>query len=201
MKLHLLYRRRWWLMYLPILGGLALAVAWASVVWKPLPPQRLVIGTGPAVSMMAQTLPDRLQIDSRFGPLTVNPQQAVLFPAGLLGMPNKMRFCMTRFPSEKMQRFNILQCLDDHSISFITLPLDLINPLIEEADIRQAAKDLDLPLDDLLILLIVSVHRESGAAKLSVNARAPVFIRGSMKVAAQYVFPHTKYLIRQPLSL
>lgn len=50
MKLHLLYRRRWWLMYLPILAGLALGVAWAAVVWKPLPPQRLVIGTGPAGS-------------------------------------------------------------------------------------------------------------------------------------------------------
>ncbi len=64
MKLHLLYRRRWWLMYLPILGGLALAVAWASVVWKPLPPQRLVIGTGPAGSSylrLAQLYAARLE--------------------------------------------------------------------------------------------------------------------------------------------
>lgn len=158
-------------------------------------------GTGPAVSMMAQTLPDRLQIESRFGTLTVNPQQAVLFPAGLLGMPNKMRFCMTRFPSEKMQRFNIMQCLDDHSIAFLTLPLEVDNPIIERADLEQAARDLELPMEDIVALLIVSVHRESGSAKLSVNARAPVLLRVSLKVAAQYVFPHTKYLIRQPLSL
>jgi hypothetical protein len=32
-------------------------------------------------------------------------------------------------------------------------------------------------------------------------ARAPVLVDVSRKVAAQYVFPHTKYLIRQPLSL
>jgi flagellar assembly factor FliW len=161
-------------------------------------------GTGPATVNMgavAATQPERVEVESRFGRITINPQQSILFPAGLLGMPNKLQFCLASFPSEKMQRFTIMQSAEDDKLSFITLPLDLINPLIEEADIRQAAKDLDLPLDDLLILLIVSVHRESGAAKLSVNARAPVFIRGSMKVAAQYVFPHTKYLIRQPLSL
>ena len=152
-------------------------------------------------SMMAPPLPDRLDITSRFGPITINPQQAILFPAGLLGMPGKMQFCLTRFPSEKMQRFNVLQSIEDQDLAFITLPLDVTNPIIEREDLEQAARDLELPLDDIVVLLIVSVHRESGAVKLSVNARAPVLMRVSLKVAAQYVFPHTKYLIRQPLSL
>lgn len=64
MRLLLLYRRRWWLMYLPILLGLLLACAWAGMVWKPLPPQRLVIGTGPAGSSylkLAQVYGARLE--------------------------------------------------------------------------------------------------------------------------------------------
>lgn len=161
-------------------------------------------GTLPAavgLGIAAEPPSGRIEMESRFGRITINTDQAIHFPAGLLGMPNKLQFCLAPFPSAKMQRFTVMQSVDDEKLAFITLPLDLANPIIEEADIRQAARDLDLPLDDLLVLLIVSVHRESGVAKLSVNARAPVFVRGSMKLAAQYVFPHTKYLIRQPLSL
>ncbi len=151
--------------------------------------------------LMTSSLPEQLEIDSRFGRITVHPSQAILFPTGLLGMPGKMNFCLARFPSEKYARFSILQSLEDHSLAFITLPLNLDNPIIDQEDIAQAAHDLALPLDDVLPLLIVSVHRETGTAKLSVNARAPLLVRVSLKLAAQYVFPHTKYEIRQPLSL
>ncbi len=33
MRLQLLYRKRWLLMYLPILAGLVLGCAWAAFVW------------------------------------------------------------------------------------------------------------------------------------------------------------------------
>ena len=151
--------------------------------------------------LMSQALPDQLEIESRFGRITINPSLAIHFPTGLLGMPDKNQFCLARFPSEKYARFSILQSVADHSFSFITLPLAVENPIIDEEDLKQAAADLSLPLTDILPLLIVSVHREGGATKLSVNARAPVLIRASHRLAAQYVFPHTKYQIRQPLSL
>lgn len=151
--------------------------------------------------LMTSAHAEQLEIDSRFGRITVNPAQAIYFPTGLLGMPGKMRFCLARFPSPKYERFSILQSVDDHSLAFITLPLDVENPIIEREDLAQAATDLSLPLDDILPLLIVSVHRDSGTARLSVNARAPLLVRVSLKVAAQYVFPHTKYEIRQPLTL
>jgi flagellar assembly factor FliW len=166
--------------------------------------ETVMSGSEPALfgmSTIPQILPDRIEIESRFGRITVNPQQSILFPAGLLGMPNKLQFCLTAFPSEKMDRFSVMQCMDDEKLAFITLPIEIDNPIIEKDDIAQAAHDLNLPLDDLLVILIASVHRETGVAKLSVNARAPVLVRISMRVAAQYVFPHTKYLIRQPLSL
>lgn len=154
-----------------------------------------------SAGLISQQPAGPLEIESRFGKVTVNPTQAIHFPTGLLGMPDKNLFCLARFPSEKYARFSILQSLDDHSLAFIVLPLDLKNPIIESEDLQQAASDLGLPVEDILPLLIVSVHRETGAAKLSVNARAPVLVRASLKVAAQYVFPHTKYMIRQPLTL
>jgi flagellar assembly factor FliW len=162
-------------------------------------------GSGAAAfpqGLVAQSFPEAQEVQSRFGPITIQPANAIAFPNGLLGMPGKMQFCLARFPIEKMARFSVLQSLSDPNLAFITLPIDVRNnTLIDQADLEQAAKDLDLPLSDLLVLLIVTVHRESGGTKLSVNARAPVLVRVSMKLAAQYVFPHAKYQIRQPLTL
>ena len=161
-------------------------------------------GSGPAVignAMLASTSDVDQEIESRFGRVTVNPQQPILFPSGLLGMPGKANFCLTHFPSEKMARFKLLQSLDDISLSFITLPVDVQNPLIDCADIEQAAKDLGMPINDVAVLFIVTVHRESGIAKLTVNARAPVLVHVSRRLAVQHVFAHTKYLIRQPLAM
>ncbi|MGS5087820.1 ABC transporter substrate-binding protein [Hydrogenophaga sp. A37] len=50
MKLLLLYRRRWWLIYLPVLLAVFALLAVTLWVWKPLPPARVVIGAGPGQS-------------------------------------------------------------------------------------------------------------------------------------------------------
>lgn len=161
-------------------------------------------GSGPAVigqTMLSSSPIQGEEIDTRFGRVTVQPEQAIFFANGLLGMPDRVHFCLTHFPSEKMARFKLLQSLDDVALSFITLPIDIDNPIIERADLEQAARDLEMMAQNVVVLLMVTVHRESGAAKLSTNARAPMLVDVSRRVAAQYVFPHTKYLIRQPLSL
>jgi len=159
-------------------------------------------GSGPAV--IGQTMaaaPEAEELETRFGRVAVSSRQSIHFTTGMLGLPDKLTYCLTHFPSEKMARFKMLQSLDDAALSFITLPLDITNPIIERADLEQAASDLHIPLNDLAILLVVTVHRESGVAKLSTNARAPILIQVSRRLAAQYVFANTKYLIRQPLTL
>ena len=161
-------------------------------------------GSGPAVinqAVLASTHVQSEEIETRFGRVTINTSQQILFPNGMLGMPDRTRYCLSRFPSEKMARFTLLQSVDDLALSFIILPIDLVNPMIEREDLEQAARDLEMPIEDVAVLLVVTVHRESGVAKLSVNSRAPILMHVSRRVAAQYVFPHTKYLIRQPLSL
>lgn len=140
-------------------------------------------------------------IDTRFGKVQLYKRQPIVFPTGLLGLPEKGQFCLTNFPSEKMARFKLLQSLEDLTLSFITLPLDLTNAIIERADMEQAAKDLSIPADQLAALVIVSVHREPSGTKLSVNARAPIFMHATKRVATQYVFPHNKYDIRKMITL
>jgi hypothetical protein len=64
MKLLLLYRRRWWLFYFPVLLCTALALWWSATQWKVLPPTEAVIGAGSpqdGYSMLAQRYAEQLE--------------------------------------------------------------------------------------------------------------------------------------------
>jgi flagellar assembly factor FliW len=162
-------------------------------------------GSGSAIiaqaSVAAQAAQDAEWMETRFGKVKVSRRNPILFPSGMLGMPDKMQFCLTRFPSDKMDRFMLLQSLDEAALSFIALPLDVKNPIIDEADILQAAQDLEISPESLALLLVVSVHRDMTGVKLSVNARAPIMVNASKRTASQFVFSSNKYEIRHLITL
>lgn len=54
MNILFLYRRRWWLIYLPLLLAVCAVLAITLWVWKPLPRRHVVIGTGPGQSSYLQ---------------------------------------------------------------------------------------------------------------------------------------------------
>lgn len=153
-----------------------------------------------STEIASQQIGDLETIETRFGAVRVSKTNPIIFPRGLLGMPDKYHFCLTEFPTEKLQQFKLLQSLDDVNLSFITLPLDLKNPIVDEKDIIDACADLEVPMDDLALLVIVSVHRSPQAVKLSVNARAPLFIDAQRRFAAQYVFQNDKYKVQHIIS-
>lgn len=142
------------------------------------------------------TGPQLEKIESRFGAITVDKAKAILFPVGILGMPDKHHFVLTDFPNAKLQQFKLLQSLDDHELSFITLPLELDNGIIERADVDNACRDMEIASPDLAMVLIVSVHRGLNNVQLSVNARAPIFVDTNRQAAAQYVFTSSKYRVQ-----
>lgn len=138
-------------------------------------------------------------IKSRFGEVMVDVNRAVSFPSGLLGMPDRAHFILANFSSPKMEQFTLLQSLEDASLSFITLPINIDNDIIDAADIRTAADELQIRHDNLAILLVVSVHRSPEKVRISVNARAPLFIDADRKLGVQYVFPNDKYRVQHML--
>lgn len=140
--------------------------------------------------------PQMEKIESRFGAITVDKAKALLFPVGILGMPDKHHFVLTDFPNAKLKQFKLLQSLDDHSLSFITLPVEKRNNIIDAADVETACSDMEIPSDEVGMLLIVSVHRGMTSVQLSVNARAPIFVDSERRAAAQYVFTSSKYRVQ-----
>ena len=138
-------------------------------------------------------------IKSRFGDIIVDTSRAVAFPRGLLGMPDKSNFVLVNFPSEKMQQFTLLQSLQESPLSFITLPIDIENPIVSATDLRAAANDLHINEENLVVLLIVSVHRSPDQIRLSVNARAPLLMDAQRKIGVQYVFQNDAYKVQHML--
>lgn len=140
-------------------------------------------------------------IDTRFGKIALQKKNPLTFPRGLLGMPDKFHFFLTEFPSSKLHQFKLLQSLDDYDLSFITLPLTLQNSIILAEDLTHACKELNIAVENLVALLIVSVHRTPDRTILSVNARAPLLIDSYMRLAAQYVFPTDRYTVQHPFTM
>lgn len=140
-------------------------------------------------------------IETRFGKIAIRRDNPIHFPRGLLGIPERTSFCLQEFPIAKFAQFRLLQSLEDNALSFITLPLEVNNELIDQEDISKACKDLSIPEKDVAILLIVSVHRGSGAVNISVNVRAPLIIDANRREATQYVFQNNRYLVQQPIPL
>ncbi len=140
------------------------------------------------------------EIDTRFGKVTISHDRPVSFPKGMLGMADMRSYCLTEFPVEKFARFRLLQSLDDYNLSFITLPLAVKNTIIDEHDVKETAKDLGIATEHLSLLLVVSVHRDVNQVRLSVNARAPVFVDSNARVAEQIVLRNNKYHVRHMLG-
>ena len=138
-------------------------------------------------------------ISSRFGDIMVDVERAVAFPSGLLGIPNGRSFVLANFPSEKMSQFRVLQSLDDTALAFITMPIALDGKIVATSDIEQAAGELGIDMADLVVLLVVSVHRSLSDTKISVNSRAPLFIDSRHKFGVQFVLSKDSYKVQHLL--
>lgn len=154
----------------------------------------IIAGSTPSNPAMVE------KIQSRFGEILVDTEKSILFPRGLLGMPDKFNFALTSFPSEKMRQFTLLQSLDDTSLSFITLPLNAENGIVGASDVQTACRDLQISDKNMALLLLVSVHRNLNGTRLSVNARAPLFIDAERKTGVQYVFQQDTYKVQHMLG-
>ncbi len=140
------------------------------------------------------------EIETRFGKVSINTAKAIHFAKGILGMPEKTRFCLTEFPIKRLPKFKLLQCADDDELAFVTLPIDLTNEFIKDEDLRDACRQQEMSPTQVAMLLIVSVHRRMDKVNLSVNARAPLLIDTKTMTAVQHVLSSNDYAIRQPIT-
>lgn len=143
---------------------------------------------------------DPVKVNSRFGVIEVDRNASVYFKHGMLGIPSAVNFCLTKLPNISSDQFMLLQCMEDHALSFIVVPSQYDNQLIKSEDLSDACKVLDIETKNLLVLFIVTVHEKDGNRSLSVNAKAPVLVDAFNKTATQYVLGSDEYKIQHVIS-
>lgn len=136
-------------------------------------------------------------IKGKFGLVEIDVSQAIYFQRGLLGMPEAQNFCLTNIPKAPNLNYKILQSLDDHNLSFITMPMHLQNDYIEYKDIIAAAEMHEIPIKDLALLLLATIFSDEEAnIKMTVNLRAPLFIDSNLREGVQHVFLRKDYSLQ-----
>ncbi len=138
----------------------------------------------------------RLIVDSRFGSLAISRNSILDFPHGLLGFGDFHSFGIADLSDPRYAQFKVLQCLEDHQLAFLVLPLDPNTGFIDRADLDIACDSLVVALDDLVILLVVTVRKAEQGASVTANLRAPLLIDGTTRIGNQYVMSSERYPVR-----
>jgi flagellar assembly factor FliW len=139
-------------------------------------------------------------INSRFGKIKVDRSKKITFKHGILGIPKAVSFCLTKLPNISSDQFKLLQCLEDEELSFIVVPSQYDNQLIETKDLDEACKVLDIDTKNLILLFIVTINDDGTNREVSVNAKAPILIDALNRNANQYVLQNPTYKIQHKIS-
>ena len=151
--------------------------------------------------MQAQTLEKTIStFATRFGEVSYDTTKTLTFPNGILGMPNQRNLFISALPDGKMDKFQVLQSLNDSEVSFAVMPLASLGELIEKEDLEEVRQVLEITPKDFLTLLIVSIQNTPSGKRLSVNLRAPIFIDVDSKVGFQIVLANSKYPVQHFLG-
>jgi flagellar assembly factor FliW len=138
-------------------------------------------------------------INSRFGELRLDKTKILHFPKGILGVSSR-NFILTNYPQEAFQQYKILQSAEDARLAFIVLPVprdenNYFSLFYQHKDIDDCLKQLAFNLEDIEILLILSIHNTE-VNRMSLNLKAPIILNTKENIGLQYVFTNNNYEIR-----
>ncbi len=139
---------------------------------------------------------EKLIIESRYGTIELDPTTVIHFPNGLLGFPEWRDFALVDLGEPKFGEFGLLQSVRDEEIAFIVLPINPHNELIAYEDIEKACVALGFGMNDLVVLLLVSIRKSDGKMRRTINLRAPLLVDAGRFKGAQHVLANEKYQIQ-----
>lgn len=142
----------------------------------------------------------KLTVQTRYGEYEVETDRVISIPQGLIGFAQSRRFVLIDLQKEGAERFMLLQCLDEPSISFHVLPVDPNESGLKVEDIKQMTDQVGFPVDQTAILFVVTIRRGEDGIELTANMRAPVLVNTSKMTGIQHVLANEEYPLRQRLN-
>ncbi len=135
------------------------------------------------------------KIETRFGEVEYDPENLLIFPAGLIGFPTLRSFIV--MPNKKQGPLFWIQSVDDPDIAFV-----LTDPTNFFLDYKAAPDNAERnslqisPEDEYYVLSVVTVPPDQ---KISLNLAAPIFFAPKTNRAIQVILENTEYHSRTPL--
>lgn len=142
-----------------------------------------------------------IDIKSRFGELSIDVSKAIYFPKGLYGFKEDLHFALTDFPTPGLEQFKLLQCLNDHTVSFPVIPAGYENIFIDSKDMDECLDTVEVAKENFVMLFIASSNKlADGSFEISINTKAPIVMDASLQIGIQYIFTNNKYSVREKIS-
>ena len=135
------------------------------------------------------------KIQTRFGEVEYDPKNLLIFPAGLIGLPNLRSFIV--MPNKKEGPLFWIQSVDDPDIAFVlTDPTNFFPAYVVTPDNAERNALQVNPEEDCYILTVVTVPPDQN---ITLNLVAPILFAPSTNRAIQIILEHTDYQSRTPL--
>ncbi|MBA3006153.1 MAG: flagellar assembly protein FliW [Desulfocapsa sp.] len=135
------------------------------------------------------------KIETRFGEVEYDPNNLLIFPAGLIGFPTLHSFIV--MPNKKEGPLFWIQSVDDPAIAFVlTDPTNFFLDYKVTADNAERSSLQISEEDECYVLVVVTVPPDQ---KISLNLTAPVLFAPKTNRAIQVILEHTEYQSRTPL--
>jgi flagellar assembly factor FliW len=136
---------------------------------------------------------------TRFGRVEVPEEKVITMPHGLLGFPDKRRFCI--FQQKQGSPFVWYQCLDDPALAFVMTDPWLFKPdyqLDLELAIQAMGWDGDGDQVPLECYVIITIPR-GAPERMTANLMGPVVLNPNTREAVQVVLSDEAYSLKYPL--
>lgn len=135
------------------------------------------------------------KIDTRFGEVEYDPENLLIFPAGLIGFPTLHSFIV--MPNKKQGPLFWIQSVDDPDIAFVlTDPTNFFPDYVVTPD-NAERNSLQINDDEqYYILTVVTVPPDQ---KITLNLIAPILFAPGTNRAIQVILENTEYQSRTPL--
>lgn len=135
------------------------------------------------------------KIQTRFGEVEYDPDNLLVFPAGLIGFPTLHSFIV--MPNRKQGPLFWIQSVDDPEIAFVlTDPTNFfltyeVKPDNAERSSLQISQD-----DECYVMVVVTVPPDQN---ITLNLAAPILFAPKSNRAIQVILENTDYQSRTPL--
>lgn len=122
---------------------------------------------------------------SRFGKLTIRPENIITMASPFLGFPDSHHFILKPHGTESP--FMWLQSLDEPHLAFVVTSAAILAPQYKPAIPALVRQELGATEDDPLEILLILTIPHGDPLKMTANLLGPVMINSQKRLAKQVV--------------